>query len=93
MYEVPALPSNNPKVRFLTDSSESEKTVEETSSVGQFQLYGNIPNTSESGTEAGEESTTQVAELSHQGPSATTSRGVEDTLPELSGIFRWGPSL
>ena len=84
LYEVPALPSSNPKVRFLTDLSESEKTVEETSSTGQFQLYGNIPNTSESGTEAGEESATQIVEPSRQGPSATTSREAEDTLPELS---------
>ena len=82
------MPSSNPKVRFLTDLSENEKTVEETSSAGQFQLYGNIPNTSESGTETGEESTTPVVEPSRQGPSATTSRGVEDTLPELSGRAR-----
>ena len=96
-YEVPALPSSNPKVRFLTDLSEGEKTVEETSSTGQFQLYGNIPNTSESGTEAGEESTTQIVEPSRQGPSATTPRGAEDTLPESQSdsqdIFRRGPSL
>ena len=62
LYEVPALPSSNPKVRFLTDLSESEKTVEETGSTSQFQLYGNIPHTSESGTEAGEESSTQIVE-------------------------------
>ena len=71
LYEVPALPSSNPKVRFLTDLSESEKTVEEASSTGQFQLYGNIPHTSESGTETGEESATQIFESSRQGPSVT----------------------
>ena len=88
MYEVPALPSIDPKVRFLTDLSESEKSPEETSTVGQIQLYGNIPNTSQSGTEAWEESTTQVSEPSHQGLTATTSRGVENNLPELSGRAR-----
>ena len=88
VYEVPALPSNDPKVRFLTDLSESEETAEETSPVGQIQLYGNIPNTSESGTEAGKESTTHVAETIHQGLTATTARRVEDKLPELSGRAR-----
>ena len=83
-YEVPALPSNDPKVRFLTDLSESEKTVEEASNTGYLQLYGNIPNTSESGTEAGDESTAQVASPSHQCYFATTSRGMKDNLPELS---------
>ena len=77
LYEVPALPSSNPNVRFLTDLSESEKTVEETSSTGQFQLYGNIPHTSESGTEAGEESSTHIVESSRQGPSATTPEGLK----------------
>ena len=105
LYEVPALPSSNPKVRFLTDLSESEKTVEETGSTSQFQLYGNIPHTSESGTEAGEESSAQIVESSRQGPSITTPRGAEDTLPELSGrarailrtyfdearVFKWPP--
>ena len=63
LYEVPALPS--------------EKTVEETSSTGQFQLYGNIPHTSRSGTEAGEESAIQIVESSRQGPSVTTPRGLK----------------
>ena len=82
------MPSSTPKVRFLTDLSESERTIEETSSIGQFQLYGHIPNTSESGTEAGAESTVQIAETSQQGPNATTSRGSGDALPELSGRAR-----
>ena len=88
VYEVPALPSNDPKVRFLTDLSESEKTVEEASNTGHPQLHGNLPNTSESGTEAGDESTVQDAGLSHRGYSATTSRGMGDNLPELSGRAR-----
>ena len=88
LYEVPAMPSSNPKVRFLTDLSESEKTVGETSSTGQFQLYGNIPNTSESETEAGEESATQVIGPSRQVPFDMTPRGAEETLPELSGRAR-----
>ena len=84
VYEVPALPSGTPKVRFLTDLSGTERTIEETSSIGQLQLYGHIPNTSESGTETGVESTVQIAENSQQGPNATTSRGSGDALPELS---------
>ena len=48
MYEVPALPSADPKVRFLIDLSESEKTAEEASNTGHLQLYGNILNMSES---------------------------------------------
>ena len=67
VYEVPALPSNYPKIRFLTDLSETEKTVEEASTTGHLQLYGNIPNTSGSGTEAGKEPTAQVAGPPHQG--------------------------
>ena len=43
LYEVPALPGNEPKVRFLADLSEGEKTSEETSSLGKLALNGHIP--------------------------------------------------
>ena len=88
VYEVPALPSGDPEVRFLTDLSESEKTVEESSNTGHQQLYRNIPNMSESGIEAGDESTSQAAGPSHQDYTATISRGMEDNLPEISGRTR-----
>ena len=50
VYEVPALPGNEPKVRFLADLSEGEKTSEETISLGKTALYGHIPGIDESGT-------------------------------------------
>ena len=52
VYEVPAIPCHEPKVRFLTDVSEGEMTTEELSSEGCPSLYGGIPDVSESGTEA-----------------------------------------
>ena len=47
--EVPVLPMHEPKVRFLADFSEMEKTTGETSSVDCPSLYGGIPGISESG--------------------------------------------
>ena len=55
IYEVPALPSGEARVRFLTDLSEPEKTAEEASHVDLPVLYGNNPVTSESGTQGGDE--------------------------------------
>ena len=86
VYEVPALPGNEPKVRFLADLSEGEKTSEETSSLGKTALYGHIPGIGESGTEAGDESGPVTPH--HQDPIASTSRGLDDQLPDLSGRSR-----
>ena len=47
VYEVPALPTQEHKVRFLTDLSEIEKTAEESSNVTCASLYGGIPGLSE----------------------------------------------
>ena len=86
VYEVPALPGNEPKVRFLADLREGEKTSEETSSLGKTALYGHIPGIDESGTEAGDESGPNTPH--HQDPIASTSRGLDDQLPDLSGRSR-----
>ena len=86
VYEVPALPGNEPKVRFLADLSEGEKTSEETSSLGKTALYGHIPGIDESGTEASDESGPVTPH--HQDPIASTSRGLDDQLPDLSGRSR-----
>ena len=86
VYEVPALPGNEPKVRFLADLSEGEKTSEGTSSLGKTALYGHIPGIDESGTEAGDESGPNAPH--HQDPIASTSRGLDDQLPDLSGRSR-----
>ena len=86
VYEVPALPGNEPKVRFLADLSEGEKTSEETSSLGRPALYGHIPGIDESGTEAGDESGPSTSH--HEEPIASSSRGLDDQLPDLSGRSR-----
>ena len=51
VYEVPALPTQEHKVRFLTDLIEIEKTAKESSNVTCPSLYGGIPGLSESGVE------------------------------------------
>ena len=86
VYEVPALPNNEPKVRFLADLSEGEKTSEETSSFVRPSLYGHIPGLSESEANAGDES--GISTPLPEDLIASTSRGPDDQLPELSGRSR-----
>ena len=86
VYEVPALPSNEPKVRFLADLSEGEKTSEETCSLVRPSLYGHIPGLSETEANAGDES--GLSTPPPQDLIASTSRGLDDQLPELSGRSR-----
>ena len=86
VYKVPELPSSEPKVRFLADLSEGEKTSEETSSLGKHALYGHIPGIDESGAEAGDKSGSSTS--LHREPIASTSRGPDDQLPDLSGRSR-----
>ena len=49
-------------------------------------MYGHIPGIDESGTEAGDESGPVTTH--HQDPIASTSRGLDDQLPDLSGRSR-----
>ena len=86
LYEVPVLPSNEPKVRFLADLSEGEKTSEETCNLGKPALNGHVPGIDESGAEAGDESGSSTP--LHQDPIASTSREPDDQLPDLSGRSR-----
>ena len=85
VYEMPTLPGNELKVRFLADLSEGEKTSEETSRLGKPVLYGHIPGIDESGTE-GDESGSSTPH--HQDPIAATSRGLDDQLSDLTGRSR-----
>ena len=86
VYEVPALPNSEPKVRFLADLSEGEKTSEETCSLEKPALYGHVPEIDESGAEAGDES--GLSTPFHLDPIASTSREPNDQLPDLSGRSR-----
>ena len=88
VYEVPALPIQEHKVRFLTDLSEVEKTTEELSSVGCPTLYGGIPGMSESGAETGDQPDLTVLTQPQTELVTTTSRGSDAQLPELSGRAR-----
>ena len=88
IYEVPAFPSGEARVRFLTDFSEAEKTAEEASHVDLTVLYGNNPVTSESGTEGGDEMDSISQEVRLNRPSTSSVRRLDDGLPELSGWSR-----
>ena len=79
VYEVPALPSTEPKVRFSTDLCEGEKTVEEVSNIGCLPLCGSILSVSESGTEAGDETDSRITTQHHQRLIATSSRTTDTT--------------
>ena len=87
VYEVPVLLSNEPEIRFLTDSSEGEKTTEEVSNVGCPTLYESIPTVSESCTEAGDESGFRVQSQRQQGlmPSASCGPETNYSLNYLAG--------
>ena len=85
VYEVPALPTQEHKVRFLTDLSEPEKTAEESSNAICPSLYGGIPNMSESGAETIDPPDLTISAQEQLEPEPSTSRGTGDQLPELSG--------
>ena len=88
VYEFLSLPVDDPKVHLLTDLSESEKTVEESSQVGCPILYGSILFESESGTEACDESDLETRVTKHDRLSSSTSKRPDDQLPELLGRSR-----
>ena len=48
-------------------------------------MYASIPNVSESGTEAGDDTDSETTKLPQRMLIATSSKQVEDQLPELSG--------
>ena len=80
--EFPALPSVEPKVRFLT------KTAKENCLVDCPSLHGGIPVGSESGTEACVQSESGLLRTGLNRPSTSASKGPDDELPELSGRSR-----
>ena len=86
--EVPVLPMHEPKVRFLADFSEVEKTTGETSSVDCRSLYGGIPGISDSGGEMSDHHDVTVLSQEQPAPIESTSRGFDAQLPELSGRAR-----
>ena len=88
VYEVPALPTREHKVRFLTDLSEIENPAEESSNVTCSSLYGGIPGLSESGVEASDQPDQTITAQSQIKPELSTSRGTGAQLPELSGRAR-----
>ena len=88
VYEVPALPTQEHKVRFLTDLSEIEKTAEESSNATCPSLYGGIPSMSESKAETIDPHDLTISAQEQLEPEPTTSRGAGDQLPELSGRAR-----
>ena len=88
VYEVPALPTQEHKVRFLTDLSEIEKTAEESSNATCPSLYGGIPSVSESGAETIDPADLTISAQEQLEPEPSTSRGTRVQLPELSGRAR-----
>ena len=88
VYKVPALPTQEHKVRFLTDLSEAEKTAEESSNATCPSLYGGIPNISESGAETIDPPDLTITAQEQLEPEPSTSRGTGYQLSELSGRAR-----
>ena len=58
--DAPALPGGAHQVHFLGEQSDEEKTVEETSLVNPVALYGFNPFHTESGTEGGDETNSEI---------------------------------
>ena len=82
------MPNFEPKVRFLTDMSESENTAEEGSLVDCPTLYGRNPLRSESGTEAGDETDINCTPTIRDMPSTSSGYVLGDNVPDLSGRCR-----
>ena len=82
------MPSSNPRARFLADLSEGEKTVEEGSISVCPLLYASIPDVSESGTEAEDDTDSGTTKMPQRKLIATSSKQTEDQLPELYGRSR-----
>ena len=77
--EFPALPRNEPKVRFLTDLS--EKTGDEGSLIDCPSLYGRNHIDSESGTEACDETVAIFPPTRLDRPSTSAFKGSDVNLP------------
>ena len=88
MCEFPSLPCVEPKVHFLTDFSESEKTAEESSLVESPSIYGSIPVGFESEVDTNGESDLHSQSVGRDKPSTSAIKRTDDNLPELSGRSR-----
>ena len=86
--ELSSLPRVEPKLHFLTDFSESDKTVEEYSLVECPSLYGNIPVGSESEIDTNGESYLYSQSVGRYKPSTSAIKRTDDNLPELLGRSR-----
>ena len=88
LCDGPSLPGGVNRVKFLADSSEGEKTGDDSSQVGCPALYGEIPVGSQSGSEGGDETDANSFSANRPGPSRTTAHPQEETQRELSGRSR-----
>ena len=86
--EFPELTRTIPRVHFLADFSEGEKTVDRASLSSCPSINGKIPVDIESGTEASDESDLHAGTSSANGPSTSAFKNTADDLLELSGRSR-----
>ena len=86
--DAPALPGGAPRVHFLADQSEEEKTIKETSQVNPVALYGFNPFNTQSGTEGGDETNSEIQIPGTSKDPAPGSELLHSGLPDLSGRSR-----
>ena len=86
--DAPVLPGGIPQVHFLGDQSEEEKTIEETSQVNPVALYGFNPFQTESGTEGGDETNSELQMLLSYKCPAPKPQSSHCGFPDLSGRSR-----
>ena len=86
--DAPALPGGAPQVHFLGGQSDEEKTADEVSQVNPVALYDFNPFHTESGTEGGDETSSEVLNPGTSKDPAPQTQHTQSRFSDLSGRSR-----
>ena len=86
--DAPALPGGAPQVHFLGGQSDEEKTADEVSQVNPVALYGFNPFHTESGTEGGDDTSSEALIPGTSKDLAPQTQPTQSKFSELSGRSR-----
>ena len=86
--DAPALPGGTPQVHFLGGQSDEEKTADEVSQVNPVALYGFNPFHTDSGTEGGDDTSSEVLVPGTSKDLAPQTQPTQSRFSDLSGRSR-----
>ena len=86
--DAPALPGEAPQVHFLGGQSDEEKTIEGASQINAVALYGFNPFYTESGTEGGDETSSEVLVPGTSKDPTRNPQPAQSRVSDLSGRSR-----